>query len=98
MTREVAAQLKWHIRRPSGTEYPRGKRFATPARFEHQGDDWSDNAWSVVVSAADPVADDSTQSVRVRFLMEEAPHDWLVSGRKFELYEGRLLLAEGVIE
>jgi hypothetical protein len=98
MTPEVEARLKWHIRRHAAIEYPRGERFATPARFDHQGDDWSDNAWSVVVSASDPVATDSTQKVRVRFLMDEAPHDWLVAGRRFELYEGRLLLAEGVIE
>jgi hypothetical protein len=98
MTPEVAARLKWHVRRPAGIGYPRGERFATPARFEHQGDDWSNDAWSVVVSSAEPVAADSTQSVRVRFLMEDAPHDWLISGRRFELYEGRLLLAEGVIE
>ncbi len=51
------------------------------------------------MSASRPVATDSTQDVRVRFLMEEAPHEWLlVSGRRFELYEGRLLLAEGVID
>jgi len=98
MTHEVNARLTWRIRRQAGIPYPRGEQFATPARFDHQGDDWASDAWSVVVRASAPVASDSSQPVRVRFLMDNAPHDWLVSGRKFELYEGRLVLAEGVIE
>lgn len=98
MSPEVEARLEWRIRRPSGIENPRGERFATPARFEQQGEDWDKNAWNVVVTSSEPVASDSTQRVRVRFLMDEAPHDWLMSGARFELYEGSLLLAEGVID
>ena len=96
--KEVHARLTWHINRPEGVPYPRGERFATPARFERQGDDWTANAWSLVVRAAGPVLPDATQSVRVRFLMDDAPQEWLSSGNRFELYEGRLLLAEGVVE
>lgn len=98
MKRVVGARLRWCVRCPEGTEFPRGTRFATPARFEHQGEDWTQDAWSVVIESTKPVEPDSTQSVSIRFLMDNAPHDWLVSGKKFELYEGRLLLAEGVVE
>jgi hypothetical protein len=56
------------------------------------------DAWSVVVTASQPVGSDSSQSVAIRFLMDDAPHNWLVPGRRFELYEGRLLLAEGLVE
>lgn len=97
MTLEVRARLKWCIPL-AGIGYPRGKQFATPARFDHQRDDWTNDAWSVVVSAADPVTTRSMQDVRIRFLMNEAPDHWLVPGKRFELYEGRLLLAEGVVE
>jgi hypothetical protein len=98
MTTEVSARLQWCINFPFGTSFPRGERFATPARFDHQGDDWTDDAWSLVVSAKMPVQDGFEQAVKVRFLMDEAPQSWLVPGKKFELYEGELLLAKGVIE
>lgn len=96
--REVRAWLTWRINRGAGVAYPRGEQFATPARFECQGDDWTTDAWSLVVRAAGPVLPDATQPVRVQFLMDDAPQEWLSSGSRFELYEGRLLLAEGVIE
>lgn len=96
--KETYAWLTWRINRPEGAPYPRGERFATPARFEQQGDDWAAEAWSLVVEAVGPVLTDSTQPVRVRFLIDDAPQEWLSSGSKFELYEGRLLLAEGVVE
>lgn len=97
VTREVAAHLTWCVAHGKTVEYPRGKSFATPARFEHQGKAWTNDAWSLVVSASEPVAPDSTQRVLVRFLMDDAPENWLVPGKKFQLYEGQLLLAEGVI-
>ncbi len=89
--KETHARLTWCINRPEGVPYPRGERFVTPARFERQGDDWTANAWSLVVQAAGPVLPDATQPVRVRFLMDEAPQEWLSSGSKFELYEGEAL-------
>lgn len=95
---EVRARLTWRIKRSEGVPYPRGEQFATPARFERQGDDWTTDAWSLVVRAVGPVLPDATQPVSVRFLMDDAPQDWLASGSRFELYEGRLLLAEGVVE
>jgi hypothetical protein len=95
---EVRARLTWRIKRPEGLPYPRGEQFATPARFERYGDDWTVDAWSLVMRAAGPVLQDATQPVRVRFLMDDAPQEWLSSGSTFELYEGRLSLAEGVVE
>lgn len=95
--KEMNARLTWCISCPTGGAYPRGKVFATPARFEQQGDDWMANAWSLIVKAQGVVQPDGTQLVRVRFLMDDAPQEWLTPGRGFELYEGRLLLAEGVV-
>jgi hypothetical protein len=95
---EVRARLTWRIKRTEGVPYPRGEQFVTPARFERQADDWTADAWSLVVRAAGPLLQDATQPVVIRFLMDCAPQEWLSSGSKFELYEGRLLLAEGVVE
>lgn len=77
---------------------PRGQRFVVPAKFDHQGDDWTSNAWSLVVESDKAVSADGSQVVNVGFLMPEGPQQWLSSGRRFSLFEGRLLLAEGVVE
>ena len=39
-----------------------------------------------------------TQAVRVHFLVENAPNEWLAPGEKFSLFEGNLWVADGVIE
>jgi hypothetical protein len=93
-----SARLVWRIDRPEGVRYPRGERFAAPARFEQQGADWTANAWSLFVVATAPVQPDAAQRVSIRFLMADAPQEWLRSGSRFQLYEGKLLLADGVIE
>lgn len=98
MQRDINARLMWKIPVPAGCDYPRGTTFSSPARFDHQGDAWSNDAWSVVVTASSAVTAAGTQDVRVRFLMENGPDAWLTPGRQFSLFEGRLLLAEGVIE
>ncbi len=58
-----------------------------PAKFDHQGDDWTDHAWSLVV--------ESDSKPDVRGLMPNAPADWPVQGKKFTLQEGSKRLAEG---
>jgi hypothetical protein len=72
--------------------------FVLPARFEHQGDDWIQNAWSLVVETLSPANPSGTQAAQIHFLMEDAPSDWLASGERFSLFEGNLWLADGVIE
>ena len=92
------ARLKWKIPVSPGSASPRGERFVLPARFEHQNDDWTENAWSLVVEVASPPSADGIQTVRVRFLMPDAPEKWLASGETFSLFEGSLWVAEGTIE
>jgi hypothetical protein len=57
--------------------------FATPATFENR--DESQSIWSLVIEPSGPVNADGTQSARVQFLMDNAPHDWLESGQRFNL-------------
>ena len=98
MKREVRARLKWRVPIPPRSESPRGARFVVPARFEQQGDDWIRNAWSLVVETMSPPDPSGTQAVQIRFLMEDAPIEWLAPGGKFSLFEGTLWLADGVVE
>ncbi|WP_154070946.1 hypothetical protein [Bradyrhizobium lablabi] len=76
---------------------PRGSHFSLPARFDHQGDDWMDNAWSLVVDLDGSPDSHRNQVGTVGFLMPEAPNDWLREGKRFILMEGPLALAEGEI-
>ena len=93
---KVAARLKWLKFAPDGSA-PRPGKFSVPAKFDHQGDDWRSNSWILVVEH-DRNSDARTpQKVEVHFLMDAAPVDWLKRGRKFTLYDGAELLAEGEV-
>lgn len=98
MNQQARARLLWKIPTSGSVISPRGDRFVTPAKFDHQGDDWTVNAWSLVVESAGPVTPDGSQPVRVHFLMPDSPNDWLTPGRHFLLLEGDLQLAEGIVE
>lgn len=96
MTIRVSARLKWLKLAPDGSA-PCPCRFAVPAKFDHQGDDWRSNSWSLVVEHDRATDARAPQEVEVHFLADGAPDDWLVQGRKFTLYDGAELLAEGEI-
>jgi hypothetical protein len=87
-------RLRWFTTPP--TRVP--ATFATPARFEHQGDDWRDNAWSLVIETQEAPDADSQQEAVARFALPNAPHSWLSPGRRFTLFEGDAPMAEGVVE
>jgi hypothetical protein len=97
MTRRVKILLHWIIPLHAGT-LPRGREFSVPARFDHQGFDWTKNAWSLVITSEETPDDTGDQPAIARFLMPDAPHEWLSVGRRFTLFEGSLELAEGVVE
>lgn len=97
-SRRSSARIVWCVELPQGTAYPKGIRFSAPARFPARDDAWPSVAWSLVVEADSPVAADQSQAVRIRFFAEEAPHHWLESGERFELYEGNLRFAAGIVD
>jgi hypothetical protein len=77
---------------------PRGIRFVRPVRFDHQGEDWTNNAWSLVISTEGLPNDQGCQFGSAMFLVPDAPHEWLSAGKRFTLYEGYLPIAEGIVE
>ena len=88
--------IHW-LNRPSGRS-PLGERFARPARFDHQGDDWIDDAWSLVVDVKGHPNIQGDQDGTVRFLTPAAPQEWLSAGKKFTLFEGRTPVAKGEVK
>lgn len=71
--------------------------FSTVAKFDHQGEDWKSDAWSVAINGQAPPEIGCPQIMNVRFLAEAAPHEWLSVGRKFELYGGSGVVACGEV-
>ena len=96
MNRTVKISLRWLVDAPAG-QSPRGQRFSRPARFEHQGEDWTNNAWSLVINTEGVPDAKRQQSATAKFLVDDAPRDWLGVGRRFTLYEN-IPIAEGVVE
>jgi hypothetical protein len=97
MTRTAKVTLHWI---PSAADRPfqPPQNFTQPARFDHQDEkDWQGNAWSLTVHTEGDVDSEGRQSASVRFLMPNAPHDWLSVGKRFTIWSGRPL-AEGVIK
>ena len=94
---KVKARLRWLIPLQKDGSSPGGGRVIRPAKFDHQSDDWTRNAWSLVVESETRPDDLGVQDVRVHFLMPNAPSDWLTRGRKFTLQEGLMPLAEGEV-
>lgn len=97
MNRLAKVLLHWSVSAPSG-ESPREQRFSVPARFDHQGEDWIRDAWSLVITTDGTPHASGEQFATARFLMPDAPHDWLSVGKQFTLFEGRMPIAQGVVK
>lgn len=97
MNTSADIKLHWLVKLQLGSPSPRGQRFALPARFDHQGEDWTSNAWSVVIEVDGMPDASGYQSGKAHFLAENPPHDWLTTGRRFTLCEGTLSIAEAEV-
>jgi hypothetical protein len=95
MNRTVKVALRWLVNAPNGAS-PRGQQFSRPARFDHQGEGWTGNAWSLVITAEGFPDVEGRQLATAKFLVSDAPNDWLSVGRRFILFED-VPLVEGVI-
>ena len=96
MTRSAKVLLHW-LYRPSD-ESPFGQHFSRPARFGRREDDWTGDAWSLVVDVKGRPDDRGYQDGTVMFLMPTAPQALLSVGEKFTLFDGRLAVAEGEVK
>lgn len=95
----VQAKVRW-LRADEGDRpaAPLGPAYSTVARFEGQNEEaWLKEAWSLILESQGRPDQEMTQLVKVRFLSEEAPLDWLAPGKKFALYEGSRKVAEGIV-
>ena len=89
--------LQW-FQKGSASHSSRCQRFVLPARFDHQGDGWKEDAWSLIIELEGIPNKDGRQNGLARFLMPSAPHNWLVVGAHFTIFEGELALANGKVE
>jgi hypothetical protein len=98
MTNHHVARIQWlHSVEGGRKQPPSGPTYTTVARFEQQGDQWINDAWSLVLDFVGAPDDDLCHLAKVRFLAEGAPSDWLREGSKFELMEGSKVVAKGII-
>jgi hypothetical protein len=94
MNHTVSVSLQWLV---PNSERPRGPEFTIPARFDLQGENWTEDAWSLTVTVSGPADARDRQLATARFLVSDAPHLWLSEGRRFTLFTSRPL-AEGIVE
>jgi hypothetical protein len=68
---------------------PHSLRYVGISRFDADGPQWPDGAYSVVCSFTEPPSEHGSPiEAKVAFLVEDAPHERLAAGVRFRLYEG----------
>jgi hypothetical protein len=98
LSHKTIARIHWLPAAEGGRKHPPlGSRYSTAARFEKEAKKWPQEAWSIVAEFSKEVGDSSCVEAEIRFLTPEAPAHLLEPGNKFELYEGRRLVARGEI-
>lgn len=96
--RSAAATIDWLGAEEGGREeLPTAATHTTVAKFEKLADRWPREAWSVVLTFHVPPNARRGATVSIRMLVEDAPKELLEVGSRFELYEGRRIVARGVV-
>jgi hypothetical protein len=95
---EAIAIIRWIPAERGGRRQPPAPAggYSTLSRFESDPRT-SGIDWSLVIVDAVPLGSDACVRATVRFLVPEAPHEWLRDGERFELLEGRKVVAKGVV-
>lgn len=89
------AYIKWISKENGGRNpIPIGNRYNPLIVFEGQKEE--DGSWSADIYVEKHI-DDCTSIIRLSYLVEEAPFRFLIHGNKFSLFEGRRLVAQGII-
>ena len=99
MSEVMQARIRWLSPEEGGRPAPPvGPRYSTVARFEKQRAEWEKEAWSLVVEWQEPIDAAGWVTANVRFLVpENAPSQLLAVGSRFELMEGRRVVAQGEV-
>lgn len=98
MSNQPIARIQWLSSSEGGRkQLPLGPSYTTVARFERQGDQWINDAWSLILEFLGSPDDRLCHLARVRFLAPGGPSGWLEEGSRFELMEGAKVVARGLI-
>jgi hypothetical protein len=91
------AMISWIPAKKGGRSVPpAGPAYMTVARFE--GDPtWPTDAWTLNVKFIETYQGGQYTFADVAFLVDEAPHHVIDTDARFELYEGRKMVATGVV-
>jgi hypothetical protein len=91
--------IRWMSAAEGGRNHPpEGPTYSTVARFEDERDKWPREAWSLIVEPVKSFGQGGEAVLaNVRFLVDEAPRELLRPGARFELCEGRRVVAKGVV-
>ncbi len=94
------AVIQWVAWEEGGrTAPPSGSRYSAPVRFMGAREPWPPKeGWDLVVDMVQSLGGPHRWLADVHFRVEEAPHQNLVDGAEFELYEGWRCVARGRIE
>ena len=98
MSSEVRAIIRWVPASRGGRNHPPTPAvgYSAPARFESDPDE-SRGTWSLRLLEAAELHGPEVISARLAFLAPNAPSELLVEGERFELMEGRKVVAKGVV-
>ena len=97
--RKVIAHVRWRTAEEGGRKTPpKGSKYTTVAGFDPPAPNWPQEAWSVVVEPVQPDCTSQDVTVVLSFLMGPvAPEQMLTTGVKFQLFEGKQVVADGEI-
>ncbi len=97
----VRAHISWKTQDEGGRKtLPLGEGeppYAAVIRFKGDNGPWPPEiAWNLIVRKAEDLGSNEWIA-NVEYKVDHAPHEDLVMGREFELYEGHKCVAEGVL-
>ncbi|MEQ1561066.1 MAG: hypothetical protein ABL933_19310 [Methyloglobulus sp.] len=74
---------------------PHCHQYITVAKFQEDKEFWEKEAWSIVLEFnTSPAKQGNPCLGTARFLVENAPVERLIRGKKFEMHEGKTKVAE----
>ena len=93
--RQVLVEVDWvHPANGGRSVLPEGNEYTAVGKFPQQRDqEWLQSAWSIKINWVHPGSESGWYGI-AQFLVEQAPHEWLVPNSHFELYEGPQLVAK----
>lgn len=96
---KAKVELSWiSIEKGGKKNIPSGPKYSTVARFEDIKEKWPDEAWSIVLEEISSTEEPRKVNAEMYFLIEEnAPISLFYPGSRFDLFEGRLNVANGII-